>query len=192
MSFVYVINMPHRLDRKEKFLKLWNQPDCTLIWYTVDDSELAVPLYSSPKQIARLSCYNSHVQVLKTALAKNHFPLLVLEDDALMNEEQNLNTLMHLLPADKMIYFGALPVKDRKRHTEVINDDVQLYGAHAYGFKNKEIVAFILQNLSRPPIDSVYVAIRKKYPDMFAWLSRWIFTQDVSFSDIEQRIRNWS
>jgi GR25 family glycosyltransferase involved in LPS biosynthesis len=149
-------------------------PDCTL------------------KQIARLSCYNSHIQVLKTALAKNHFPLLVLEDDAMMNEEQNLNTLMSLLPSDKMIYFGALPVKDRKKYTGIIDHDVYLYGAHAYGFKNKDAVIFILQNLHNPPIDSAYVAIRKKYPDMFGWLSRWIFIQDSGFSDIEQRVRKWS
>lgn len=183
--------MPHRTDRKAMFLKSWNQPDCTLIWYTVDDSELVVPPNSTPKQIARLSCYNSHIQVLKTALANNHFPLLVLEDDAKMTEEQNLNTLMYLLPADKMIYFGALPVKERKKYTGIIDDDVHLYGTHSYGFKNKEAVIFILENLQRPPIDSCYVDIRKKYPTMFGFLSRWIFIQDDGFSDIEQRVRKW-
>jgi len=105
MSFIYVINMPHRTDRKEIFLKSWNQPDCTLIWYTVNDSGMVIPppLHSTLKQIARLSCYNSHIQVLRTALANNHFPLLVLEDDVKMTEEQNINTLMSLIPADKMI-----------------------------------------------------------------------------------------
>ena len=191
MSFVYVINMPHRTDRKNKFLSKWNQPDCTLIWHTVDDSDLVIPLYSTPKQIARLSCHNSHIQVLRTALAKNHFPLLVLEDDAMMIEEQNLNILMSLLPADKMIYFGALPVKDKKKYTGIIDDDVQLYGAHSYGFKNKEAVIFILENLQRPPIDSCYVAIRKRYPEKFGWLSRWIFVQSESYSDIEMRVRKW-
>ena len=191
MSYIYVINMPHRTDRKEMFLKSWNQPDCTLIWYTVDDSEIVFPPHSTPKQIARLSCYNSHIQVLRTALAKNHFPLLVLEDDAKMTEEQNINTLMHLLPGDKMIYFGALQVKDRKRYTGEINDSVQLYGGHAYGFKHAGTVNFILQNLSGAPIDSSYVAIRKRHPEKFGWLSRWIFVQSESYSDIEMRVRKW-
>jgi hypothetical protein len=192
MSFVYVINMPHRTDRKEKFLSKWNQPDCTLIWYSVDDSNLVITPDLTKKEIGRLSCYNSHKQVLRKALLNNHFPLLILEDDAVMTEEQNLNTLMLLLPADKMIYFGALPVKDRKKYTGIIDDDVHLYGAHSYAFKNKEVAIFILENLQRPPIDSCYVDIRKKYPGKFGFLSRWIFSQDTGFSDIEQRVRKWS
>jgi hypothetical protein len=81
MSFDYVINMPHRTDRKEKFLSKWNQPDCTLIWYSVDDSNLVMTPDLTKKEIGRLSCYNSHKQVLRKALLNNHFPLLILEDD---------------------------------------------------------------------------------------------------------------
>jgi hypothetical protein len=189
MSFVYVINMPHRTDRKEKFLKLWNQPDCTLIWYTVDDSNLEITPDLDERGIARLSCYNSHIQVMRNALANNHFPLLVLEDDAMMTEPQNLNIVLSLLPADKVIYFGALPVKDRNKYKGIINNDVYLYGCHAYGFKNKDAVNFILENLIGSPIDSCFVEIRKKYPEKFGWLTRWLFVQDIGYSDIEKRMR---
>lgn len=190
MSFVYVINMAHRVDRKEKFLSNWNQPDCTLIWHTVDDSDLIIPPDLTKRNKARLSCLNSHKQVLRKAILNNHFPLLILEDDAFMTEEQDLNNLMFALPSDKMIYFGAFAVKDRKKYTGIIDNDVQLYGTHSYAIKNKDTAIFMLENLRRPPVDSCYIAIRKKYPGKFGFLSRWIFKQSNGFSDIEGIVRN--
>jgi GR25 family glycosyltransferase involved in LPS biosynthesis len=36
----------------------------------------------------RLGCYTSHVRVIQKALQENHFPLIILEDDAVYSMSQ--------------------------------------------------------------------------------------------------------
>jgi hypothetical protein len=209
---IYVIHLKHRTDRKKKFLEAWTLPTRNLHWFTaVDGSKLSDTKLAAFRTVAktrkaragRVGCYCSHVAAIQKAIQMNHFPLLILEDDAVASAEVDLANLFADAPKDAaLLYFGALPVKQRKRvtakqycstHTGWRQpvDDVSLYGGHAYGFATKEaaqeIVSFLHDN--KITFDSALLRFTKAYRSRVAVHCPFVFFQSDGFSDIEGVVR---
>jgi len=219
MVHVYVIHLKERADRKEQFLGATKalQQETTIHWFpaingsTLSDTQLATyPMKGKTRKAkaGRVGCYCSHVAALEQAVAKNHFPLLILEDDALPSATaaQPLQDLFASAPETAtLLYFGALPV--RKRRTvknycglqgrapgwRAPRSDTQLYGGHAYGFRTKEagqeMVVFLKAN--RVTFDSALVRYQKRHRERVAVLCPFQFYQAAGMSNIEGVYRSF-
>ena len=217
MVHVYVIHLKERVDRKEQFLGATKalQTQATIHWFpavngsTLSDTQLATyPMKGKTRKAkaGRVGCYCSHVAALAQAISKNHFPLLILEDDSLPSATAaNIADLFASAPAQAtLLYFGALPV--RKRRTvknycgssktniwQPVRSDTQLYGGHAYGFRTQaaaeEMVVFLKAN--RVTFDSALVRYQKKHRDRVAVLCPFQFYQAAGMSNIEGVYRSF-
>jgi len=202
---VYVIHLRHRKDRKKQFTKAWNKT-ARLHWHsailgsTLSDSKLAdfrTAARTRKARAGRVGCYLSHVAAIKKAVSRNHFPLLILEDDAVPTSDDALGSLFASAPPSTLLYFGALPVKDRKR----VNchgagwrrppTSTQLYGGHAYGFPTRaaaeEVLAFLEEN--KMTLDSALIRWTKANRTRVAVYCPFQFIQSEGFSDIEGTVR---
>ena len=210
---VYVIHLKQRKDRKEAFLSAWANQSLPLHWVdavygpNLPDSALAsfrTVAKTRRAKAGRVGCYTSHVRAIEKAIRNNHFPLLVLEDDAAPIEKFDLDAIFRSAPADPvtLLYFGALPVKDRKRVSALTycgkergwrspESDISLYGGHAYGFLNKdaalEVVSFLKKN--RMTFDSALIRYTKTYPDRIAVFCPFQIAQASGYSNIEAATR---
>ena len=227
---IYVIHMPRRTNRYEQFRTAWTSvgypaSNIHLHWYdAVEGVKLPPSAFTGFHTVARthkaragrLGAYLSHTGAIAAAIAANHFPLLILEDDAVPTPElQNPHTLRALFasaPATaNLLYFGALPVKDRKadktycdrsrktrKHKQTAGGwgpripTTQLYGGHAYGFPNADAAQQVLTELlqSRITFDSALVRYQKKHPDKVAVYCPFVFRQAEGFSNIEG-VQRW-
>lgn len=215
MVHVYVIHLKERVDRKEQFLANTKdlQKQATIHWFpavngsTLSDTQLATyPMKGKTRKAkaGRVGCYCSHVAALERAIARDHFPLLILEDDSLPRATAaNIQDLFASAPAQAtLLYFGALPV--RKRRTiknycgssktnswQTPRPDTQLYGGHAYGFRTQgagqEMLDFLKAN--RVTFDSALVRYQKRHRDRVAVLCPFQFHQSEGFSNIEGVVR---
>jgi GR25 family glycosyltransferase involved in LPS biosynthesis len=217
MVHVYVIHLKERTDRKEQFLGATKalQTHATIHWFpaingsTLSDTQLATyPMKGKTRKAkaGRVGCYCSHVAALEQAVAKNHFPLLILEDDALPATQAAAAPLQDLFASAPetatLLYFGALPVRKRRTVKNYCNkaigwnpikSDTQLYGGHAYGFRTKaaaeEMVVFLKAN--RVTFDSALVRYQKKHRDRVAVLCPFQFYQAAGMSNIEGVYRSF-
>jgi hypothetical protein len=215
MCHVYVIHLKHRTDRKKQFLEAWRASATEhLHWFpavlgaALPDSTLATFPSRGMKnaktrkaRAGRAGCYLSHVAAIKKAVQLNHFPLLVLEDDALPSSDLRLEELFATAPpAAALLYFGALPVKNRRRVTNYCHGSpgwrrtvagTDLYGGHAYGFSTREaameVLAFLEAN--RMTFDSALVRWTKTHRHRVAVYCPFLFKQASGFSNIEGAVR---
>ena len=213
---VYVINLKHRTDRKKQFLTAWAKaghgvPHKNVHWYSavlgsdLSDKQLAtyrIVSKTRKARAARVGCHCSHTAAIQKAIRLNHFPLLVLEDDAIPTSHiENLGELFESAPQDAaLLYFGALPVFQRKRVKAYCQDkegwfapgsEHQLYGGHAYGFATKEaaqeVVDFLTKN--KMTFDSALVRYTKLNRDRVAVHCPFQFVQSEGYSNIEGTFR---
>jgi len=236
LPHIYVIHLPRRTNRYEQFQSAWTSAglpasNIHLHWFdAVEGVKLPTAAFTGFHTVARthkaragrLGAYLSHTGAIAAAIAANHFPLLILEDDAVPTDAQTTATLRHLFdsapPSANLLYFGALPVKDRKADKEfcirrstvkrtrerkttrkqgrewtplTATPDVKLYGGHAYGFRTAEAAQHVLTELqkSRITFDSALVRYQKKYPKKVAVLCPFIFHQAEGYSNIEGAVR---
>lgn len=232
---VYIIHLPRRTDRYEQFRAAWDAAAGTLSsanfhlhWYdAVEGVTLPPSAFSGFHTVARthraragrLGAYLSHTGAIAEAIRSNHFPLLILEDDAVpVQNPQILRSLFADAPSTaNLLYFGALPVKDRKADKEfctrrrstntntrthtrtrkrrrwfATDSDVRLYGGHAYGFQHSAAAQHVLSALltSRITFDSALVRYQKKFPNKVAVHCPFLFRQAEGFSNIEG-VRRW-
>jgi len=215
MVHVYVIHLKERTDRKEQFLGATKalQQETTIHWFpaingsTLSDTQLATyPMKGKTRKAkaGRVGCYCSHVAALEKAVARDHFPLLILEDDSLPTAAAaataNIQDLFASAPPQAtLLYFGALPVRRRRTVKNYCGlqgrapgwraprSDTQLYGGHAYGFRTKaaaeEMVVFLKAN--RVTFDSALVRYQKKHRERVAVLCPFQFHQAAGISNIE-------
>lgn len=236
---IYVIHMPRRTNRYEQFQTAWTgvgypASNIHLHWYdAVEGIKLPPSAFTGFHTVARtrkaragrLGAYLSHTGAIAAAIAANHFPLLILEDDAIptpaLQDPTTLPALFATAPATaNLLYFGALPVKDRKADKTFCNRQTQrrwtprspapnvrhlakpgsrtdvssvaLYGGHAYGFPNATAAQQVLSELlkSRITFDSALVRYQKKFPDKVAVYCPFVFRQAEGFSNIEG-VQRW-
>jgi hypothetical protein len=143
----------------------------------------------------RAGCHCSHTGAIRKAIKNNDFPLLLLEDDAVPVGKPNLKQLFDSAPPTaSLLYFGALPVKNRKRVELPCSSpgwrtpgDETLYGGHAYGFRTKEDAEELLEFLDKNRItyDSALVKWTKANKSRVAVYCPFQFVQSDGYSDIE-------
>lgn len=221
----YVIHLPRRTDRYEQFRAAWSAAGLdtagTLHWFdAVEGVKLPPSAFKDFHTVARthraragrLGAYLSHTGAIAAAIAANHFPLLILEDDAVPTAALTptaLRALFDSAPASAhLLYFGALPVRNRKAdRTFCVTrrqrnrrgrwsrrapaPDVQLYGGHAYGFRTATDAQQVLTELlkSRITFDSALVRYQKRFPDKVSVHCPFVFRQAEGFSNIEGTTR---
>ena len=216
MCHVYVIHLKHRTDRKKQFLEAWPSTREHIHWFSavlgsaLPESTLATfpsrvtrNAKTRKARAGRAGCYLSHIAAIKKAIQLNHFPLLVLEDDALPSTDDVLR-LEELFatapPAAALLYFGALPVKNRRRVTHFCHGSpgwrrtvagTDLYGGHAYGFATREHALEVLEFIeaNRMTFDSALVRWTKTHRDRVAVYCPFLFKQASGFSNIEGAVR---
>ena len=213
---IYVIHLKERTDRKKQFLRAWTPNPKNLHWFPavrgmdLPDSTLAAfrtAARTRKARAGRVGCYCSHVAAIETAIKKNHFPLLILEDDAIPTKHlQDLPTLFNTAPeAANLLYFGALPVAGKRRATgycqtlessesggwHIPPASIALYGGHAYGFRTRDAAQDVLAHLKDNKItyDSALLRYQKKYRDKVSVHCPFQFYQAEGYSDIENTKR---
>lgn len=212
---VYIIHLERRTDRKEQFTAAWaaaSLPVERLHWFpAIEGIKLPPSAAVGFRTVARtrraragrLGAYLSHRAALAAAITANHFPLLILEDDAIPAVSATaFSTLFVDAPSSaSLLYFGALPVKDRKavprfcsrrrRRWNPLSDSTYLYGGHAYGFRDvesaTELHAFLVENPTT--FDSALVRYQKKWPRRVAVRCPFAFYQAEGYSNIEGVVR---
>lgn len=211
---IYIIHLKHRTDRETQFKAAWaaaGLPTDRLHWFpAVEGATLSNAALANFRTVARtrraragrVGCYCSHVAAIEKAIAHNHFPLLILEDDAVPAKEirQPLSSLFKAAPRTaNLLYFGALPVKDRraikaycdptsKRKTwKKHRPDTQLYGGHAYGFRTAAAATDVLALLkaNKMTYDSALIRYQKLHPERVAIYCPFQFYQSEGYSNIE-------
>jgi hypothetical protein len=220
----YVIHLPRRTDRYDQFRAAWSAAGldpATLHWFdAVEGVKLPPNAFKNFHTVARthraragrLGAYLSHTGAIAAAIAANHFPLLILEDDAVPTTALTPTALRALFDAAphsaNLLYFGALPVRNRKAdRTFCVTrrrgnrrsrwsrrapaPEVQLYGGHAYGFRTATDAQQVLTELlkSRITFDSALVRYQKRFPDKVAVHCPFVFRQAEGFSNIEGTTR---
>jgi Glycosyltransferase family 25 (LPS biosynthesis protein) len=208
--WVYIIHLKKRKDRFIQFKNAWkknNLPTEKLYWFSAyEGSKITVPGFKTQartlkRKQGRCGCYASHLGAIKRAIEKNHFPLLILEDDAIPKLTMDYAHLFADTPANaKLLYFGALPVKEKKRYHlcqtrksgwNLGDSNVQLYGGHAYGFKTKSDAEEVLEFLQKTKItfDSALIKYRKIHPSETYIFCPFQFYQSEGYSNIEDEQR---
>ncbi|NDG20155.1 MAG: glycosyltransferase family 25 protein [Betaproteobacteria bacterium] len=213
MVHVYVIHLKHRTDRHRQFTEAWNAAGLSrtnVHWFpAVLGSALTSETLANFRTAARtrearagrVGCYCSHVAAIRKAIARDHFPLLVLEDDAIPvpgEPTPDLSRAFAAAPSDAtLLYFGALPVRARRRVDLYCTrwergwgkpaSDVQLYGGHAYGIPTAAAAAEIADylDLHKITFDSALVRYRKEHPERVSVHCPFLFVQSEGYSDIE-------
>jgi hypothetical protein len=218
--YAYVIHLKRRTDRYEQFRAAWEAAGLTsdnIHWFNaVEGVKLPPRAFKKFHTVARthraragrLGAYLSHTGAIAAAIKANHFPLLILEDDAIPTApltSADLRSMFDTAPSTaNLLYFGALPVKDRKRDrtyctrrrsrwSHAADSSTRLFGGHAYGFRTADAAQQVLAELlqSRITFDSALVRYQKNHPEKVAVFCPFVFKQASGYSDIEGVERTW-
>jgi len=210
---VYVIHMKHRVDRYEQFLKNWTaagQSTEKLHWHdAVDGRTLSQETLASFKGVnkcartraAQCGCYMSHMSAIAAAIRNNHFPLLILEDDAVISGPVDLGAVMLSTPDTSfLLYLGGLPVEGRSRakHYGVreegwhsIPEGIRMYGGHAYALLHAVAAEHVLAHLQKysGALDTSLVRYQSMYHEFVFAYKSFLFYQAAGVSDISGGLR---
>ena len=208
---VYVLHLKHRVDRKQQFTAAWaaagihSRPHWfpAVLGTALSNATLAnfrTAARTRKARAGRVGCYCSHVAAMEHAIKHDHFPLLILEDDAIPTGPLDLAALFASAPPTaKLLYFGALPVRNRrpvrvcsrKRRWHSAPRETQLYGGHAYGIPSataaSELVAFLKEH--RMTFDSALIRYTKAHPTAVYIHCPFVFVQAEGYSNIEHADR---
>jgi hypothetical protein len=207
---IYVIHLKHRTDRKKQFTEAWataGLPTDRLHWFpavlgtSLTDTTLAnfrTAARTRKARAGRVGCFCSHVAAIEQALKHDHFPLLILEDDAVPTPQTpDLTTLFADAPSEaRLLYFGAIPIRQRKtlknycgrrKGWHIPRSDVRFYTTHAYGLPDADAANEVRDFLNKTKItlDSAYVRYQKEHRDRVAVYCPFVFHQSEGYSDIE-------
>lgn len=202
---IYVIHLKRRTDRHELFLSNWEAaglPTDKLHWHDAVDGRTITDFsgFKSRSKDARRAggygCFLSHISAIQTAIQNNHFPLLILEDDAVVTGSVDLSSILTNAP-DKLLYLGGLPVEGRARVTiegtgwQPLATNIRMYASHAYAFLSKSVASDVLTHLLKYPfsVDSSLVRYQRLHRPSVAVHTPFIFKQAQSLSDIDGVIR---
>ena len=114
-------------------------------------------------------CYFSHLLALRTAIDRNIFPCIILEDDAVLSEKPE--------PEEGMVYLGGF------------ENALGIYGLHAVMYSDKYTALSFLAYAKKykNTIDSIANKFRKQNDSICKKYHKgFIATQRRSFSDITE------
>ena len=189
---IWCINLDHRTDRWEKVQQEFEK-------LGIKDK---VQRFSAIKhQDGRIGCIKSHMEILKIARKKNLKNVLVFEDDVtfINNPLETLDKCIKQVNYDwKLFYLGA---NTHNKLTKISNNIVLIkdsFATHAICYNHK-IFDYVISKLesinqirTQSDILDVWIAtnIQSKY--IALGTNPIIATQIEDFSDIEQKVVNYS
>jgi hypothetical protein len=216
MTYIYIINLNKRKDRKELFLSevAPQLQEDTLEWIEAVDGSIVpeqdlIGFKWSSKNIEKkkrtYACYKSHCKAIEQAIQTNSFPALILEDDAVLQNKINLKELFDKAPEETvLLYFGGLlcthwssggrkwrPEQEENKSEWVkLPETISIFGAHAYGFKTREAANEVLNylKLRGAASDFLLKQYSKSNPTKVRIFLPLQFNQRHGFSDIEGKI----
>jgi len=216
MVEIYIINLEKRKDRKALFLSETapQLQEESFVWVnamdgsTVPEQDLIGFKWSSKnieKKKRAYACYKSHCKAIEQAIQSNHFPALILEDDASLQDKINLKELFDTAPEETtLLYFGGLlcthhslggrkwiPSQEENKFEWVkLPETISIFGGHAYGFKTREAAEEVLKFVQSLPAASDYTLTRyrKHNPEKVRIFLPLQFHQRPGFSDIEGKM----
>ena len=179
---IVVINLESRPDRMQAFDEQAKRFDIDYIRFPAVPATESLP--------AGWACKESHIQVMKQAIAANAKRLFVFEDDALFvdNFNEKLEEIYSRIPEDwDMFYLGAWHLVCHP-YAEGVVKMVENYSAHAYGINEHYLQEAYSQTMRPKPID---IALSDKHPHIKAYCAKpALVGQTPGYSDIEKEYRD--
>jgi GR25 family glycosyltransferase involved in LPS biosynthesis len=153
---VYVITLPRRPDRWEKFEKRlpydwpFNKPKK---FEAVDGGIVTHPIWWNGGP-GGWGCYKSHIRIIEDCLNNGIESVLILEDDAVCvdNFKNKVEVFWNYLPNDwAMVYLGGQHIQEHLGLPVKINDWVykpfNVNRCHAYGFRGRRMLEQVYLHL---------------------------------------------
>lgn len=180
---IVVINLDSRPDRLEQF-------DAQAKKFGIKYERFQAVEANPPKLPPTWACKESHVAVIKQAVADNVKRLFIFEDDALFGAEFDTKFPLFYkeLPEDwDMLYLGAWHIVSQPYKDGIVKM-VESYSAHAYGINEHYLQKAFSQVYVPKPID---IALSLKHPRIKAYCAKpALVGQKPGFSDIEKEFRD--
>lgn len=181
---IYIINLPHRADRREEI-------DVQLKKVGLAINHSKVTLFNAIKpdeagefpSMGAKGCFLSHLGVLKDAQLKQFKQILIFEDDLDLNKnfiEQSEKVLLSLTKNDWDIFYGDYrlfeAIVSDNNSTKMISAEFRLDTTNFLGIKNgviSSLVDYLEQMLARPSghllggpmhVDGAYNWFRRDFP----------------------------
>ena len=196
---VFVVNLPHRTDRIERFDELSKQHNFT---YKVFDGlygkdipndfqyngvTIGEPYINERYFKAHIGCLISHLNIIKHAKDKNYDSIMIFEDDCGFCDTFNerLEYLMGRVDSDwQMLYLcGTLP--EFTEQFEGYNRVKKILTTHSYMLKSSlydTLINHLTKNIFTKEVDMCYSDI---HPICLAYVAMPFLTyQEAGYSDV--------
>lgn len=169
MDMIYIINLKHREDRRNKMLKeiervIKGTPLKYTMYITTKPTEIPdTYLKEKPEWFKEgdyeeyrkgaFGCMNSHLQIIFMARAKGYKRILILEDDMIFRKDENLKNTMDIIDEqlkfipyemDLLYLSGRSEIENIKKKTENIYDTKGTLTTGAY-MLNEKAMDYILE-----------------------------------------------
>lgn len=184
-SEVYVINLPHRVDRRDRISKELESHGIPFTIFEATQDENGIKgLVETMKRL------------LAHALSKRQANIIVLEDDASMVVSNPVAMLKHIIPQIPtnyhLLYLGLNLIARPIRMSESILKVTDCYSTHAIAYSKAGMEAVLAQLGSVPltPYDQFmrqYIVPQYQSYCTFPMMA----TQCYGYSDIEKREIDW-
>ena len=182
---IYVINLPHRHDRRREMIEQLNAIGLSFDMTYVRLFEAVRPEASEGfPSIGARGCFLSHLGILRDACDRRFERILILEDDLNFAPDLNArigNTVAELEKTDWSLFYGgyvanSLPQPEGTGGVVQLESTDLLSTTHFVGFRGpavSEVVTYLENILSRPPgdpdggpmqVDGAYYRFRRQFP----------------------------
>tara|TARA_R110002072_G_scaffold23914_1_gene81793 strand:- start:13675 stop:14331 length:657 start_codon:yes stop_codon:yes gene_type:complete len=204
---IYIINLKHRLDRKQHMLNelsrnnitnyeffeaicpdisdiiTWNNNYCNHV-----SNSFSNKLKFVNYQIGCLGCLKSHLEVCRIALKNNYKNILILEDDTEIIDSLNkLNEYYEQIPENPdMLYLCGSHLGEK---TKISNNIIKVSGTHTTGsyIINNKTMKYLVDNITgyNKEIDVFYAEIIQNKFNCYCVIPH-LAKQMDGYSDIQQ------
>lgn len=207
---IFIINLKHRTDRKEKILnelqkqKITNYEFFDGIVLRIEDVNSWNPNYCdhiSPRDVKNynkykigcLGCLKSHLEIMKLSLSRGYKNVLILEDDCVFEKDFNyMKKSLEKFDKDyNLLYLSGSHLGSKTKITQTIYKITQTLTTGSY-IVNETVMKYICDTIIgyNKEIDVFYTdSVQKKF-DCYAFVPR-VTRQRSGFSDIQQTNVNY-
>ena len=182
----FVISLERRKDRRESLSVPFK-----VEFFDAVDGKLTYPDQSIRMQ-GIYGCYDSHKKLLESLLNDSNDFFLILEDDAVVNNDFEIifNESIGTLPKDwDMIYLGGWETGPQVKYNNFFDYANKVYTTHSY-IVRKKFIPTILKKLNERKwkVDVLYSEVLKD-GKCFMYNPK-LSHQKEGFSDIENKVTN--
>jgi len=197
---VYVINLPRRKERLEKFFRgiPADFPFRTPEQYAAIDGGLASPPNWWKGGGGAWGCYKAHLRILEDCLSHEINSVLIFEDDAVFVEgfTEKVQKFWKHLPEDwEMVYLGGQHIQENMGLPRKVNEWVyhpfNVNRCHCYGFRGRRMLERAYKHLNNfadwkvaHHVDHYLGELHKQVRTGFYAPKEWLVAQSEGKSDI--------